>query len=34
MNIKNFVKYIKEGVFKYFTISMTFLNVSLLSEPL
>ena len=28
MKIKNFVKYIKEGVLKYFKIFMKFLNIS------
>jgi len=28
MKIKNFVKYFKEGVLKYFKISMNFLNIS------
>ena len=28
MKIKNFVKYFKEGVVKYFKIFMTFLNIS------
>jgi len=28
MKIKNFMKYIKEGILKYFKISMNFLNTS------
>jgi len=28
MKIKNFMKYFKEGVWKYFKISMKFLNIS------
>ena len=28
MKIKNFIKYFKEGVLKYFKISMKFLNIS------
>jgi len=28
MKIKNFLKYFKEGVLKYFKISMKFLNIS------
>jgi len=28
MKIKNFMKYFKEGVLKYFKISMKFLNIS------
>jgi len=28
MKIKNFMKYFKEGVLKYFKISMNFLNIS------
>jgi len=28
MKIKNFVKYFKEGILKYFKISMKFLNIS------
>ena len=28
MKIKNFMKYLKEGVLKYFKISMKFLNIS------
>jgi len=28
MKIKNFMKYFKEGVLKYFKVSMKFLNIS------
>jgi len=28
MGIKNFTKYLKEGVLKYFKMSMKFLNIS------